>query len=52
MNKKMVKTFNSLNYCGNFNLAASILTLVPILCLFFYAQKYFVEGISFTGTKG
>jgi multiple sugar transport system permease protein len=33
-------------------MAASILTLLPVLILFFFAQKYFVEGISFSGTKG
>jgi len=33
-------------------MAASILTLVPVLCVFFAAQKYFVEGISFSATKG
>ena len=33
-------------------MAASILTLVPVLIVFFFAQKYFVEGISFSGTKG
>lgn len=33
-------------------MAASILTLVPVLVVFFLAQKYFVEGISFSATKG
>lgn len=33
-------------------MAASLLVLVPVLVLFFTCQKYFVEGISFTGTKG
>lgn len=33
-------------------MAASILVLLPVLILFFVCQKYFVEGISFTGTKG
>lgn len=33
-------------------MAASILTLLPVLIVFFFAQKYFVEGISFSGTKG
>ncbi|NIA14025.1 MAG: ABC transporter permease subunit [Nitrospiraceae bacterium] len=33
-------------------LAASNLTLIPILVAFFAAQKYFVEGITLTGLKG
>jgi len=33
-------------------MAASLLVLLPVLVLFFVCQKYFVEGISFTGTKG
>lgn len=33
-------------------MAASLLVLLPVLILFFTCQKYFVEGISFTGTKG
>lgn len=33
-------------------MAASLLVLLPMLILFFTCQKYFVEGISFTGTKG
>lgn len=32
-------------------MAASLLVLVPVLLLFFFCQKYFTEGISFTGTK-
>lgn len=33
-------------------LAASNITLIPILVLFFLAQKYFVQGIVLTGMKG
>ncbi|MVB10157.1 L-arabinose transport system permease protein AraQ [Caprobacter fermentans] len=33
-------------------MAASVLTLIPVLVIFFAAQKYFVEGISFSGIKG
>jgi multiple sugar transport system permease protein len=33
-------------------MAASILTLVPVLIVFFFAQKYFTEGISFSAIKG
>lgn len=33
-------------------MAASTLAMVPILVLFFFTQKTFVEGISLTGIKG
>jgi multiple sugar transport system permease protein len=36
----------------NLLLAVSLLTLLPLLFLFFVAQKYFVQGISTTGIKG
>lgn len=32
-------------------MAASVVATLPLLILFLYAQKYFVQGISFTGTK-
>lgn len=33
-------------------MAASVTTLVPILILFFFAQRTFIEGITLTGVKG
>jgi len=33
-------------------MAASLLTMLPVLILFFVAQKYFMQGIVFTGVKG
>lgn len=33
-------------------MAGSVLALIPTLLLFFFAQKYFVEGIVMTGLKG
>jgi multiple sugar transport system permease protein len=33
-------------------MAASLLALLPVLLLFLAAQRYFVEGIALTGTKG
>jgi len=33
-------------------MAASTLTILPIIALFFFAQKTFIEGISLTGSKG
>lgn len=32
--------------------AAAVLTTIPIILLFFFAQKQFIEGIRFTGIKG
>ncbi|MCX7018267.1 MAG: carbohydrate ABC transporter permease [bacterium] len=36
----------------NLMMAASTLVLIPLLALFFFAQRYFVEGIALTGSKG
>jgi ABC-type glycerol-3-phosphate transport system permease component len=33
-------------------MAASLLTMLPVLLLFFAAQKHFMQGIVFTGVKG
>ncbi|NGP45292.1 carbohydrate ABC transporter permease [Bacillaceae bacterium SIJ1] len=33
-------------------MAASIIAVVPPLTLFFFAQKYFIQGIVISGTKG
>lgn len=33
-------------------LAMSVVSMVPCILLFFFAQKYFVEGVSTTGLKG
>jgi len=43
-----------LQYGGRFDLmmAAAILIMLPTLILFFFAQKQFIEGITFTGIKG
>jgi len=32
-------------------MASSFLMTLPIIILFFYAQKYFIQGIALTGTK-
>ena len=40
---------------GNFRhlvMAASVMTIAPVLVLFFLAQKHFVEGIQLTGLSG
>jgi multiple sugar transport system permease protein len=33
-------------------MAGSVLALIPTILLFFFAQRYFVEGITMTGMKG
>ena len=41
-------------FTGRFDLmmAASILVMLPTLIIFFFAQKQFIEGITFSGIKG
>jgi ABC-type glycerol-3-phosphate transport system permease component len=36
----------------NYMMAASTATLMPVLVVFFLAQKYFIQGITLTGIKG
>jgi multiple sugar transport system permease protein len=36
----------------NFLMAASTLAVIPMILLFFMAQRYFIEGITFSGLKG
>jgi len=33
-------------------MAAAAITIAPIAVLYFFAQRYFVEGISSSGSKG
>ncbi len=33
-------------------MAASIIVMMPVLAIYFFAQRYFVQGIVFTGIKG
>ena len=33
-------------------MASSTLVVIPILILFFFAQRTFIEGIAITGIKG
>jgi ABC-type glycerol-3-phosphate transport system permease component len=33
-------------------MAASVLFVIPVLVVFFFTQRYFVEGIQMTGSKG
>jgi multiple sugar transport system permease protein len=36
----------------NLMMAAALATTIPIIALFFIAQRYFIEGIALTGLKG
>jgi multiple sugar transport system permease protein len=36
----------------NLVMAASILFMLPVIVLFFLAQRVFVEGVTLTGVKG
>lgn len=36
----------------NLLMAGSVLSLIPVLILFFAAQRYFIQGITLTGMKG
>jgi multiple sugar transport system permease protein len=33
-------------------MAASLVTMLPVLIVFFLAQRLFIEGITFSGLKG
>ena len=53
--KRMVDIFNpQTGGQGEFHLvmAASVLITLPMVVIFFLAQRYFVEGIATTGSKG
>jgi oligogalacturonide transport system permease protein len=43
---------NSTSVAWNQVLAMSVVAVIPCILVFFFAQKYFVEGISTTGIKG
>jgi len=48
-----VYTFRGLyDTAWNYTMAASMAMVVPVLLVFFYAQRYFISGISMTGFGG
>lgn len=47
LNTALAKTGES-----NLTMAASVVFVIPILIVFFFAQKVFIEGVTLTGTKG
>ena len=36
----------------NLTMAATVLVMAPVILVFFFAQKAFVEGVTLTGVKG
>ena len=36
----------------NLTMAATVLVMAPVIIVFFFAQKAFVEGVTLTGVKG
>ncbi|CAM5714275.1 Carbohydrate ABC transporter permease OS=Streptomyces microflavus OX=1919 GN=G3I39_38950 PE=3 SV=1 [Streptomyces microflavus] len=36
----------------NLTMAATVLVMAPVIAVFFFAQKAFVEGVTLTGVKG
>ncbi len=49
----MLRMFNT-QYSSNYALimAAAVVALIPVLILFLFLQKYFVEGVAHSGIKG
>jgi multiple sugar transport system permease protein len=43
---------NSKHVQWNLTMAATLLFIVPVITLFFFAQKSFIEGVTLTGVKG
>jgi multiple sugar transport system permease protein len=33
-------------------MAGALLMTVPVILIFFFAQKYFIQGVTLTGMKG
>ena len=40
------------NVTWNLTMAASVLAMIPVILIFFAAQKVFVQGVTLTGVKG
>ena len=49
----ILRMFNT-QYSSNYALimAAAVISLIPVMVLFIFLQRYFVEGIASTGVKG
>ena len=48
-----LRSFQDQNYTEwHLLMAASLVAMLPVVLIFFFAQKYFIQGIVFTGVKG
>ena len=36
----------------NYMMAVATVTMLPVLIVFYFGQKYFIQGVVFTGVKG
>ena len=42
---------NEFDTAWNLVMAASLVAMLPIIILFFFGQKYFIQGVVFTGVE-
>jgi multiple sugar transport system permease protein len=48
-----LESFKSAHHANwNLTMAATMIVMVPVIALFFFAQKAFIEGVTLTGVKG
>ena len=48
-----LQSFKSAHHTNwNLTMAATVLVMAPVILLFFFAQKAFIEGVTLTGVKG
>jgi multiple sugar transport system permease protein len=48
-----LQTFHSAHHTDwNLTMAATLLVMAPVIIVFFFAQKAFIEGVTLTGVKG
>ena len=48
-----LQTFKSAHHTNwNLTMAATVLVMAPVILVFFFAQKAFIEGVTLTGVKG
>jgi multiple sugar transport system permease protein len=45
-------TYVHLGVLWNVDMAGSVLFMLPVIVLFFFAQRVFIEGVTITGVKG
>ncbi|CAN5516891.1 carbohydrate ABC transporter permease [soil metagenome] len=55
---KLTLALGLLNFRGphttdwHYLMASSVVAMMPVILLYFFAQKYFIQGVVFTGVKG